>query len=51
MSILKNLELQRLIKELQFVESDYEYQSEILRQSDKYFFLKSIIKSKKYIVK
>jgi len=37
MSILKNLELQRLIKELQFVESDYEYQSEILRQSDKYF--------------
>ncbi len=38
MSILKNLELQRLIKELQFVESDYEYQSEILRQSDKYFF-------------
>jgi len=38
MSILKNLELQRLIKELQFVESDYEYQSEILRQSDRYFF-------------
>jgi hypothetical protein len=38
MSILKNLELQRLIKELQFVESDYEYQSEILRQTDRYFF-------------
>jgi hypothetical protein len=38
MSILKNLELQRLVKELQFVESDYEYQSEILRQTDRYFF-------------
>ncbi len=34
---LKFLELQRLIKELQFVESDYIYQSEIIKQSDDKF--------------
>ena len=34
---LKYLEFQRLIKELQFVESDYLYQSEIINQSDKIF--------------
>ncbi len=34
---LKFLELQRLIKELQFVESDYIYQSEIIKQSDEKF--------------
>jgi hypothetical protein len=34
MNSLKFLELQRLIKELQFVESDYVYQSEIIRESD-----------------
>ncbi len=37
----KYLELQRLIKELQFVESDYLYRSEIIKQSDK-FFLESV---------
>jgi hypothetical protein len=34
MANLKYLELQRLIKELQFVESDYIYQSEIINQSE-----------------
>ena len=34
---IKYLEFQRLIKELQFVESDYLYQSEIINQSDKIF--------------
>lgn len=38
---LKYLEFQRLIKELQFVESDYLYQSEIIKQSDK-IFLESV---------
>jgi len=37
MTNLKFLELQRLIKELQFVESDYIYQSEIIKQSDDKF--------------
>ena len=37
MANLKYLEFQRLIKELQFVESDYSYQSEIIKQSDKIF--------------
>jgi len=37
MNSLKSLELQRLIKELQFVESDYIYQSEVVRQSNQYF--------------
>ena len=31
---IKHLELQKLIKELQFVESDYIYQSEVLNQSE-----------------
>ena len=35
------LELQRLFKELQFVESDYLYQSEIIKQTDK-IFLESV---------
>lgn len=34
MKNLKYLELQRLIKELQFVESNYNYQSEIVNQSE-----------------
>jgi hypothetical protein len=37
MANLKYLEFQRLIKELQFVESDYLYQSEIIKQSDESF--------------
>jgi hypothetical protein len=37
MTNLKYLELQRLFKELQFVESDYLYQSEIIKQTDKIF--------------
>jgi hypothetical protein len=41
MANLKYLEFQRLIKELQFVESDYSYQSEIIKQSDK-IFLESV---------
>jgi hypothetical protein len=41
MANLKYLEFQRLIKELQFVESDYLYQSEIIKQSDK-IFLESV---------
>ena len=38
MNHLKYLEFQRLMKELQFVESDYQYQSEIMRISDIEFF-------------
>jgi len=34
---LKYLEFQRIIKELQFVESDYLYQSEVIKESDKIF--------------
>jgi hypothetical protein len=34
---LKYLEFQRIIKELQFVESDYLYQSEVIKESDKLF--------------
>lgn len=41
MNNLKFLELQRLMKELQFVESDYLYQSEIMKISDSEF-LKSV---------
>lgn len=41
MSRLKSLEFQRLIKELQFVESDYSYQSEIIKESND-FFLESV---------
>lgn len=41
MANLKYLELQRLFKELQFVESDYLYQSEIIKQTDK-IFLESV---------
>ena len=41
MNQLKYLEFQRLMKELQFVESDYLYQSEILKVSDNEF-LKSV---------
>jgi len=41
MANLKYLEFQRLIRELQFVESDYIYRSEIIKQSDK-FFLESV---------
>ena len=41
MSRLKSLEFQRLIKELQFIESDYLYQSEIIRESNN-FFLDSV---------
>lgn len=41
MTNLKYLELQRLIKELQFVESDYLYQSEIIKQTDR-IFLESV---------
>ena len=41
MASLKFLELQRLLKELQFVESDYLYQSELIRQTDK-LFLQSV---------
>lgn len=37
MANLKFLELQRLLKELQFVESDYIYQSELIKQTDKIF--------------
>jgi len=37
MENLKYLELQRLIKELQFVESDYIYKSEIINQSEVLF--------------
>ena len=37
MSKLKLLEVQRLLKELQFVESDYLFQSEILKQSEHQF--------------
>jgi len=37
MANLKYLELKRLIKELQFVELDYLYQSEIINQTDKIF--------------
>jgi len=37
MANLKYLEFQRLIKELQFVETDYLYQSEIINQTDKLF--------------
>jgi hypothetical protein len=37
MASLKFLELQRLLKELQFVESDYLYQSELIRQTDRIF--------------
>lgn len=35
---IKYLEFQRLMRELQFVESDYQYQSEILKLSDSEFF-------------
>lgn len=38
MNHLKYLEFQRLMKELQFVESDYQYQSEMMRISDIEFF-------------
>jgi hypothetical protein len=38
MSKLKSLEFQRKLKELQFVESDYLFQSEILKQSESEFF-------------
>lgn len=41
MTNLKYLEIQRLFKELQFVESDYLYQSEIIKQTDK-IFLESV---------
>ena len=37
MNHLKYLEFQRLMKELQFVESDYEYQNEIIRIKDSDF--------------
>jgi len=37
MSRLKSLEFQRLIKELQFIESDYIYQSEIIREYNNVF--------------
>src|ERR1035437_2065854 len=62
MENLKYLEFQRLIKELQFVEADYIYQHEIIRQSDKVFLeeielmlnkfpeLKNILKEKKEMV-
>ena len=43
MGNLKYLELQRLIKELQFVESDYIYQSEIINQSE-FLFTESVNK-------
>lgn len=43
MANLKYLELQRLIKELQFVESDYIYQSEIINQSE-FLFTESVNK-------
>lgn len=35
---LKHLEFQRLLKELQFVEYDYLYQSEIIKECDKEFY-------------
>ena len=38
MSKLKSLEFQSKLKELQFVESDYLFQSEILKQSESEFF-------------
>ena len=41
MNHIKFLEFQRLIRELQFVESDYNYQSEIIRISD-IEFLKNV---------
>lgn len=37
MNHIKYLEFQRLMRELQFVESDYQYQSEILKLSDSEF--------------
>ena len=38
MNHLKFLEFQRLMKELQFVEADYQYQSEIMNIADDDFF-------------
>ena len=38
MNQLKYLEFQKLMKELQFVESDFQYQSEFMRVSDVEFF-------------
>jgi len=38
MNQLKYLEFQKLMKELQFVESDFQYQSEVMRVSDIEFF-------------
>lgn len=35
---LKHLEFQRLLKELQFVEYDYLYQSEVIKECDKEFY-------------
>jgi hypothetical protein len=37
MNHIKYLEFQRLLRELQFVESDYQYQSEVLKLSDSEF--------------
>jgi hypothetical protein len=37
MNHIKYLEFQRLMRELQFVESDYQYQSEVLKLSDSEF--------------
>ena len=48
MSRLKLLEFQRLLKELQFVESDYLFQSEILKQSESEFFSSVSIILEKY---
>lgn len=48
MSRLKLLEFQRLLKELQFVESDYLFQSEILKQSESQFFTSVSIILEKY---
>lgn len=36
---LKHLEFQRLLKELQFVEYDYLYQSEVIKECDKEFYI------------
>jgi hypothetical protein len=48
MSRLKLLEFQRLLKELQFVESDYLFQSEILKQAESQFFNSVTIILEKY---
>lgn len=37
MNRLKNLEIKKLLKELEFIESDYEYRSEIVSEADSEF--------------